>query len=68
MAPWSVRSRKLINVGQRMGDQKCFSQASLCFGRHVMLLSRLHLQSLAPTNAYWSRGGGLWPVLLAGNQ
>jgi hypothetical protein len=31
-----------------MDDQNLFSRVSSCFGRHVKLLARLQLQSLAP--------------------
>jgi hypothetical protein len=34
-----------------------------CFGRHVKP-SRLHLQSLAPTNPHWVRVVGYGPVTL----
>jgi hypothetical protein len=56
MAPRSVRSTcdrgslaTLLKVSHRMGDQNLLSQAPPCFGRHVKLLVRLHLQSLAST-------------------
>jgi hypothetical protein len=40
------------------------SQAPLCFGRHVKPLVWLHLQSLAPTNAYRARVVGYSPFSL----
>jgi hypothetical protein len=47
--------RAIAEVKQRWWVTKhILSQAPPCFGRHVQL-SRLHLQSLAPTNPHWTR-------------
>jgi hypothetical protein len=64
-----VRSRRLSNA---LNDQ---SWDGWLKNYHLELLrasegtfirwSRLHLQSLAPTNPHWARGG-LWPFLLVG--
>jgi hypothetical protein len=50
---FGVRSRKLSNIGHKMGDQK-FVISSFTL-RHVKPLGRLHLQSLAPTYPHWAR-------------
>jgi hypothetical protein len=63
-----MRSRKLSNAlnGQSWdGVTKTLSsQAPPCFGRHLSRWSRLHLQSLAPTNTHWARVVGYGPFSL----
>jgi hypothetical protein len=63
---FGVRSRKLINVGQSLDgwpiiyylELLCASEGTLSRG------SRLHLQSLAPTNPHWARVVGYGPFSL----
>jgi hypothetical protein len=43
---------------------KLLSRALPRFGKHVKLLSRLHLQSLVPTNPHWARVVGYGPFSL----
>jgi hypothetical protein len=67
MAPRSVRfgvrSRRLSNVGSGchcMGDQKFIIVELLRASKGT----RLHLQSLAPTNPHWARVVGYGPSFL----
>jgi hypothetical protein len=63
MAPWSVRfgvrSRKLSNVGLSLDGWPKIYYLELLRASEGTLSRwfRLHLQSLAPTNPHWARGG-----------
>jgi hypothetical protein len=67
MAPCLCAWRAIAEAKQRWSvvawlTKNVLSRAPRCIGRHVKP-SRLHLQSLAPTNPQWARGG-LWIDLL----
>jgi hypothetical protein len=55
--PWSVRSRKLSNVGQSLDGWPKTNYLELHRASEGILSrwSRLYLQSLAPTNLQWTR-------------
>jgi hypothetical protein len=69
MAPrsvrFSVRSRKLSNVGHEMGDQTfIISLAPPCFGRHVKQLVEVAFTVVIVHQSALGLRGGLWPILL----
>jgi hypothetical protein len=67
---FGVRSRKLSNVGQSLdGWQKIYYLELLRASEGTLSrCSRLHLQSLAPTNSYWARVVGYSPFSLYVNH
>jgi hypothetical protein len=42
-------------VSHSMGDKKCIISSSSVLRKALSRWSRLHLQSLAPTNLHWGR-------------
>jgi hypothetical protein len=59
---FGVRSRKLSNVGHRMGDQYFFFLVLFCASEGT--LSRWSRQQLAATNQHWARVVGYGPFSL----
>jgi hypothetical protein len=61
---FGVRSRKLSVVSHWMDDQKFTIEFLRTLEGMLSRWSRLHLQSLAPTNPHWTRVVGYGPLSL----
>jgi hypothetical protein len=71
MAPQSVRfgvrSRNLINVGHRMGDQKFYLELLRASGATLIKLVPAAFAVVSTHQPALGPRGGLWPVLLMCN-
>jgi hypothetical protein len=70
MAPrsvcYSVRSRKLSNVGQSLVTKNLLSRAPPCFGWHAKPLVSAAFAVVSTHQSALGSRGELWPVLLGG--